>query len=55
MLHSSAVGKTSRTRRASSPAGEVCGKIPAFEIKGKKTADYREYHGPDGMVDVKNK
>ena len=53
MLHGSAVSKTSRTRRPSSPAAKVCGKIPAFEIRGKKTADYCEYHAPDGMVDVK--
>ena len=39
MLHGSAVGNTSRTGCASSPAAEVCGKIFAFNIERKKVAD----------------
>ena len=39
MLHGSAVGNTSRTGRASSPAADVCGKIPASKFEGKKIAD----------------
>ena len=34
-------------RGSISPAAEVCGKLPAFEIEGKKIVD--------GVVDVKNR
>ena len=38
MLHGSAVGNTSRTGCAFSPAAEICGKIFAFNIERKKVA-----------------
>ena len=39
-VHGIAVDNTSRTGRSTSPAAEVCGKIPAFETEDKKTADF---------------
>ena len=39
MLHCGSVGNTSRTRRSTSPAAEVCGKLLVFGIEGKKIVD----------------
>ena len=36
MLHRGSVGNTSRTEHSISPAAEVFGQIPAFQIEGKK-------------------
>ena len=39
MLHCDSVGNTSRTRRSTSPAAEVCGKILVFGIEVKEIVD----------------
>ena len=39
ILHCVSVGNTSRARRSTSPAAEVCGKILVFGVEVKKIVD----------------